>query len=170
MSLRLPGRANVANALMAVASASVLGVAPTESALIISEMREIDGRYLSTDQAGRKALLLLAKNPAGWHEVLHDLIAVDPDLVVIVGLNNREADGTDPSWIWDVAFELLQGRSVVVYGECALDLAVRLHYAEVPHQLASDLQDALRITQGSPVVVAANYTAFVVARRLLRGA
>lgn len=170
LSLRLPGRANVANALMAVASASVLGVAPTESALIISEMREIDGRYLSTDQAGRKALLLLAKNPAGWHEVLHDLIAVDPDLVVIVGLNNREADGTDPSWIWDVPFELLQGRSVVVYGECALDLAVRLHYAEVPHQLASDLQDALRITQGSPVVVAANYTAFVVARRLLRGA
>lgn len=169
LALRLPGRANLANALMAVASAAALGVPPAEAAIAISNLAEIDGRYLNTGVDGRTALLLLAKNPAGWHEVLEHLISDDAQAAIVVGVNNREADGTDPSWIWDVPFQRLQGRTVIAYGDCALDLAVRLHYAEVKHQLAADLPDALRITRGSPVVIAANYTAFVVARRVLRG-
>jgi lipid II isoglutaminyl synthase (glutamine-hydrolysing) len=48
-------------------------------------------------------------------------------------LNDRKADGTDVSWIWDVDFEQLQGNATVVVpaGTRAHDLAVRLKYAGV---------------------------------------
>ncbi len=48
-------------------------------------------------------------------------------------MNDRRADGTDVSWIWDVDFEHLRGhaRVVVPGGNRAADLAVRLKYAGV---------------------------------------
>jgi UDP-N-acetylmuramyl tripeptide synthase len=51
----------------------------------------------------------------------------------IVGLNDRKADGTDVSWIWDVDFEQLKGKAqlVIPAGGRAHDLAVRLKYAGV---------------------------------------
>ncbi len=48
----------------------------------------------------RRVRLLLAKNPAGWAELL-DLLEGGTDPVVI-GINARIADGHDPSWLWDV--------------------------------------------------------------------
>ena len=45
----------------------------------------------------------------------------------------RIADGLDTSWLWDVPFERLRGRTVVATGERCRDLAVRLRYAEVDH-------------------------------------
>ena len=50
---------------------------------------------------------------------------------VVIGINARIADGHDPSWLWDVAFERLAGRPVVATGERCRDLAVRLRHAGV---------------------------------------
>jgi UDP-N-acetylmuramyl tripeptide synthase len=109
--------------------------------------------------------LLLAKNPAGWHEAL-DLIAPAP-APVVVAINARIADGHDPSWLWDVAFERLAGRLVVATGERRHDLAVRLRYAGVEHDTVADVTDAVRRAASAPdhpvggvIDVAANYTAF----------
>ena len=41
---------------------------------------------------------------------------------VVVGINARAADGPDTSWLWDVPFERLAGRSVVATGDRRLDL------------------------------------------------
>ena len=51
----------------------------------------------------------------------------------LVGLNDRKADGTDVSWIWDVDFEQLKDKTTTVIpaGNRAHDLAVRLKYAGV---------------------------------------
>jgi UDP-N-acetyl-D-mannosaminuronate dehydrogenase len=84
----------------------------------------------------------LAKNPAGWAEVF-DMLSPAPAPVVIA-INARTADGHDPSWLWDVPFELLRGRAVTATGERGLDLAVRLHYAEVDHTVAPSVSEALR--------------------------
>jgi len=109
--------------------------------------------------------LLLAKNPAGWLEVL-DIIG-DSTGPVVVGINARIADGKDPSWLWDVPFERLRGRYVVAAGERSHDLAVRLRYAEVQHQSEPELHRAVKLaadrrTDGeSRVDVVANYTSFM---------
>jgi UDP-N-acetylmuramyl tripeptide synthase len=59
----------------------------------------------------------------------------DPDpLHLLVVINDKLADGTDVSWLWDANFEQLAGRvgEVVVSGTRAADMAVRLKYAGVP--------------------------------------
>jgi UDP-N-acetylmuramyl tripeptide synthase len=158
VSLSLPGRANRANAAMAMAVASVLGVGPERAARAMEGVGEVAGRYATRDVRGVSARLLLCKNPAGWIEVF-DLLRPAP-MPVVVAINARIADGKDPSWLWDVEFERLRGRFVVATGERGLDLAVRLHYAEIDHTYMPDLLDAIAAVGGSQADVVANYTSF----------
>jgi UDP-N-acetylmuramyl tripeptide synthase len=78
--------------------------------------------------------MLLIKNPAGTNEALATLArGAGDDLHTMVALNDRIADGTDVSWIWDVDWELIAPalRHVVVAGSRAPDIALRLKYAGV---------------------------------------
>jgi len=89
-----------------------------------------------------------------------------PDTGVVVAVNARAADGRDPSWLWDVPFEVLQGRHAIAAGERSRDVAVRLRYAGVEHVRVDGLAEAIRAARstaaggGGPVEVLANYTAF----------
>jgi UDP-N-acetylmuramyl tripeptide synthase len=169
--LQLPGWCNLANAAMAAAAAVALGV-PLGAALPpMAAVGAVAGRYEVVDVEGARVRLLLAKNPAGWAETL-DLIRPAP-VPVVVGINARVADGRDPSWLWDVPFERLQGRLVVATGERARDLAVRLRYAEVEHTVVNGYRDAVAAAAGAggpDVDLAANYTSFQDARSALRRA
>jgi hypothetical protein len=51
----------------------------------------------------------------------------------LIVINDKTADGTDVSWLWDADFERLAGRvaHVVASGTRAWDMAVRLKYAGV---------------------------------------
>jgi UDP-N-acetylmuramyl tripeptide synthase len=121
--------------------------------------------------SGARVRLLLAKNPAGWAEAL-ELIR-PPPTPVVVGINAGVADGRDPSWLWDVPFERLQGRTVVATGERGRDLAVRLRYAEVPHTYEPDYRKAVALAAAgaragaTDIDFMANYTSFQDARRAL---
>jgi UDP-N-acetylmuramyl tripeptide synthase len=161
LHLHLPGRANRANAAMALAAAGRRGVAPDVALAAMAATAQVGGRYRVATFGGVRARLLLAKNPAGWLEVF-DLLA-PPPAPVVVAINARIADGRDPSWLWDVPFERLRGRLVVATGERSLDLAVRLHYAEVEHRHQPDLVAAVTeaASHGVPSVdVVGNYTSF----------
>lgn len=168
LDLALPGRASASDAVMAAAAAHLLHVPAAAATARMRAVQDIDGRYLTVQVGGRSVRLLLAKNPAGWLEVL-DQVEHGSE-VLLLGVNARIADGTDPSWIWDVPFERLAGRQVVVFGERALDISARLFYAEIAHEVVTDVGSALELAAGQPVVVAANYTAFVQARTVLRAA
>ncbi len=158
LSLSLPGRANLANAAMALTVATVLGAQPSRAVAAMSELSEVVGRYATVAVGGQQARLLLAKNPAGWLEVF-DFLRPAP-LPVVVAINARIADGKDPSWLWDVPFERLGGRLVVASGERSRDLAVRLHYAGVEHVHQPDLLRAVAAAPAPSVDVVANYTSF----------
>ena len=85
----------------------------------------------------------------------------------MVAINAQGVDGRDTSWLWDVPFERLRGRTVVASGERAVDLAVRLTYAEVPHVLEPDPLAGIEHLPVGPVDVVGNYTAFTqLSRRL----
>ena len=152
----LPGRANRANAAMATAVLDVLGE-PRSSTTAWAALLAVAGRYREVDFDGRRVRLLLAKNPAGWQETLEML---DPDRALVLALNARTEDGTDPSWIWDVPFERLAGRVAVCAGERAADLAVRAYYAGLHARIEPDLLDAVRACPEGPVDFAGNYSAF----------
>ena len=106
---------------------------------------------------GRDARVLLAKNPAGWTEVLRWL---EPHTTsVVLAVNAHVADGRDPSWLWDVPYELLRGKAVAASGERALDVAVRLDYGGVEHRVEPDPLAAAAALPGD-VHVIASYTQF----------
>ena len=159
LRLRLPGRANLANAAMACAAAAVLGVPAGDAASAMGDVADVDGRYLTVLRGPGQVRLLLVKNPAGWVEVLDQL--EDQPGRVVVAVNAREADGTDTSWLWDVPFERLRGRRVVAAGERSADLSLRLLYADVHHVREPDALRAVDLLSSRRTHVLANYTAFI---------
>jgi len=144
--------------------------------LVLDRLRgvtEVAGRFSTITRDGRSVRLLLAKNPAGWTAIF-DLLdeSGDDGAPVVLSVNARTADGLDTSWLWDVPFERLAGRPVVVTGDRRLDLAVRLRYADVAHDVVDGPQAALdhairRASPGPTLEFLANYTAFADLRRAL---
>lgn len=181
LGLRLPGRFNQANAALAAAGAEAFGVRLADAVSAMREVTEVAGRFATFPFGPATLRLLLAKNPAGFDELL--ALVGEGDHPVVLAVNARDADGHDPSWLWDVPFERLAGRHVVASGERRLDLAVRLRHAGVDHEVAADALGAIaRLvpraatggdgrTGSTPVEVIANYTAFQqLRRRLEKGA
>ena len=159
LRLGLPGRWNLANAALAVTAAAHLGVAPDVAAAAAAGVRTVAGRYMTlTLPDGRPLRVLLAKNPAGWAEVLR--YVAGRDAAVVLAVNARVADGKDPSWLWDVDYELLRGHPTAVAGDRALDVAVRLRYAEVDHTVHADAFAAAAALPGDEVTLIASYTQF----------
>jgi UDP-N-acetylmuramyl tripeptide synthase len=174
LALALPGRANRANAAMALAAATVLGVATDAALDAMARLTSVSGRYARHRHAGHDVMVLLAKNPAGWIEtldVIDDVLGTGPGTVV-VAINAHGPDGRDPSWLWDVPFEQLAGRSVIATGERATDLAVRLDNAGVEYR--KDVRPPLVALTGAvedPVIIAATYSNFLsVSRELAKRA
>ncbi len=158
LTLSLPGRANSANAAMALAAAACLDVSLGAAHQAMTAVGSVNGRYLAADVAGRNVRVLLAKNPAGWLETLGMLRA--PPTPLLLALNGRVADGRDVSWVWDVPVEQLRDRPVVVCGERRLDLGVRLRHGGIPVSIARDALAGLGALPPGPVDLVANYTAF----------
>ena len=158
--LRLPGRCNVANAATALAAAVHLGADADGALAAMAEVEAVAGRYATVRLAGRDARLLLAKNPAGWVEML-ELLDDGPVRPVVIHFNARVADGRDPSWIWDVPADRLGGRPVLVSGERGEDVVLRLAYAGIAATLHPTVSAAVTAAPGEGAVdVLATYTAF----------
>ncbi len=167
IALSLPGRFNRANAVLAAVAAEGLGVALDDALSSLGAVGEIAGRFSHHRLGASELQLLLAKNPAGWAELL-DLLAAGSGPVVI-GINAREADGHDPSWLYDVPFERLAGRELTATGERAADLAVRLLHADLAHRTIPDQLAAVGAQPPGAVSYVGNYTAFQELRRRLEG-
>jgi hypothetical protein len=112
---------------------------------------------------------MLAKNPAGWLELL-DLMVEDRHPVVLV-FNAGGVDGRDPSWLYDVSFAPLRFRTVFVQGHRALDMLVRLELDGVAaRHVPGSLASALWELPSGRVDVVGNYTAFqAVVKEVRRG-
>ncbi len=162
LNLQTPGRFNQGNAACAMAAARVMGVEPQVALRGIRQVSSPAGRfavgeYRQPDGRVTKARLMLSKNPAGWLEGLL-IMKSDP---VILAIDSDIADGADVSWLYDVEYEQLRGRRVIATGPRCLDLSVRLHYAEVEHEVIPELSDALRGPFDQTIDVLATYSAFL---------
>ncbi len=157
LRLQVPGRFNKGNAACALAAAVVMGVYPPVAVRGMRTVESPAGRFAIGSYGNTRARLVLAKNPAGWSESLL-VMQSDP---VILAIDSLIADGTDVSWLWDVDFERLAGRRVIATGPRSADLAVRLSYAEVEHEVIPDIDEALAGPFDDVVDVLATYSAFL---------
>jgi UDP-N-acetylmuramyl tripeptide synthase len=156
VKLALPGRVNVGNAATALAVAARFGVRPEDAVPRLAEVTSVAGRYAQVDKDGRNIRLLLAKNPASWLEAF-DMAEHAPTLLAV---NARGPDGFDTSWLFDVDFSPLADRPVLVTGDRAYDLAVRLEVNRVPFRYVPTFADAVAAVPPGRLEVIANYTAF----------
>jgi UDP-N-acetylmuramyl tripeptide synthase len=156
VSLALPGRVNLGNAATALAVAAQFGVAPADAAARLGEVTSVAGRYAQVERDGRRVRLLLAKNPASWLEAF-DMAEPAPTLLAV---NARGPDGLDTSWLFDVDFSPLRGRPVLITGDRAYDLAVRLEVNALPFTHVPGFAAAVSAVPPGRLEVIANYTAF----------
>lgn len=156
LALQMPGEFNRINAAMALTALDELGVDLNVAVARINALTSVAGRFSVRCWRGHRLRLLLAKNPAGFTAMLD---ALEPNAAdVWLAINARVADGHDPSWLYDVPFEVLRGRRVYCFGDRRLDLATRLDYAGVEHVVV-DEESAIPSSE-AVVNVVANYTAF----------
>ncbi len=128
--LPLPGLFNVYNALAAAAAALWLGVSHTAIRRGLKEYSTLFGRSERLVVGGKPVLIQLIKNPAAASQAVCAAVQ-DPTAKVLVAINDNLADGRDVSWLWDADFEPLvsTGKAVIVSGQRAEDMAVRMKYA-----------------------------------------
>ena len=182
VDLPLPGLYNAANATAAVAAALALGVPASAARSALERFSAAFGRIerVSAGPDGPPMLIALIKNPVGASETVRMLVgaaappAADsqaPALHMLIAINDKFADGTDVSWLWDADFEPLAGQlaGAVVSGTRADDMAVRLKYAGVPEAAITvepDLGNAVDVAlaalpPGATLYVLPTYTAML---------
>jgi UDP-N-acetylmuramyl tripeptide synthase len=177
VSTTLPGLYNVYDATAAAAAALAIGVDGGTIARGITSTAPAFGRGERVALDGSEALMLLAKNPAGFNEVLRTVLLADEAPVVLIAINDLIADGRDISWLWDVDFEMLRdrARAIVVTGIRAEDMALRLKYAGVDQGRIAIERDGGRalirartlLAGGERLYILPTYTAMLALRQTL---
>ncbi|MFV9503164.1 MAG: MurT ligase domain-containing protein [Oscillochloridaceae bacterium umkhey_bin13] len=181
LDLPLPGLYNALNALAAFTAALALGVPPQESRAALERFSAAFGRIerVRAGPHGPPMLIALIKNPVGASETVRMVSqdATAQSLHLLIAINDRFADGTDVSWLWDAEFEQLgpYAAHVVVSGTRAYDMAVRLKYADLPTnrlQIEPELTTALdaalaQLPAEATLLVLPTYTAMLELREVL---
>jgi UDP-N-acetylmuramyl tripeptide synthase len=169
IEMPLGGLYNVYNVLAAFSAVQAVGLEPGYIADRLRSFQAAFGRQERIEFRGRHLILVLSKNPAGFNETVRTAVDLAKGREFIIGLNDRKADGTDVSWIWDVDFEQLKDKAqmVIPAGVRAHDLAVRLKYAgvkaEAPQTDPGKALDLLiKLTkEGDTVHLLCTYTAML---------
>ena len=175
--LPVAGVYNLYNALAAYSVAKAMDI---DDALIkqgFEEVNKVFGRQ-EVVKIGKKDLILnIMKNPVGVNQLI-DLISLEKDpFSLFILLNDRPADGTDVSWIWDGKFEELLSqadRPVLISGLRADDLKQRIEVCGLPDEeilVEKNLNEITRCLQNLPnkkVYVLATYTAMLDLRKVFK--
>ncbi len=143
----------------------------------IDEFDPKNGRLQEYSLGGRRVLLNLAKNPTGFNQNLKIIERDTAPKAVAFFINDKEADGRDISWLWDIDFEeLSHQRGCVVFagGIRARDMQVRLKYAGIEADVVESPGDFLIRVAALPremsAYAIANYTALPAVKAALDAA
>ena len=174
--VNLPALYNIYNAAGALSAAIEAGVSEDTAIRALSAFQCGFGR-METFALGGGTRLMLVKNPAGCNQVLEFLQEIRDPFLLVICLNDRSADGTDISWIWDADFEKLAGlqdrmERVIVSGDRTGDLHVRIKYAGVEEAKITEersYEDLVRQLEETdlPVFIMPTYTALLDLRTVI---
>ena len=168
--INLPAAYNLYNASAAITAAHVMGIQQETWQHALTSFSCGFGRMENFPLAGGTKMIL-AKNPAGCSQALEFISNVTKPFILVSCLNDRSADGTDISWIWDADFEVLAPIAdlitrIYVSGDRAEDLWLRFKYAGLPDNRIQvihgpeKLVDVLE-SESLPVFIMPTYTAML---------
>lgn len=145
----ISGLYNVYNALAAAATAKVACCAGPATVHALRNFAAAFGRMEMITVQGKKAMLLLVKNPTGANQALSAIYSDERPKRILLCLNDNFADGTDISWIWDIDFEIfnLDSDFFICSGVRAADMALRLKYAGVDEKKVLIIDDVVLATE-----------------------
>lgn len=148
LKLNLGGLYNVYNSLSAIATSSALGIDFNKTISSLNKFKPAFGRTEEITIGKSKIRIFLIKNPTGANEVLRTVLISSKKKNLLLALNDKIADGTDVSWIWDVDFARLleKVKHLIITGTRADDLALRLKYAGIkkPDLVTEDFSKAIK--------------------------
>ena len=155
---QIPGKAALQNAARALIVADKFGVDLISASEAIRKISSVDGRFAIKKIADTRFRLLLSKNPASWRETLQTSAHGPKDVLLVVNANTQ--DGKDTSWLWDVDFQPLQNRNVLVAGDRRIDVSARLTVQGITHQVVDNEVAAAKLFGNAEADLIASYTAF----------
>ena len=177
MEINLPALYNVYNAVGALAASMEMGVGAEEALKALRVFKCGFGRMEPFQLGKADVRMMLVKNPAGCNQVIDYLEDLSNCFVLVICLNDRGADGTDVSWIWDAEFDRLAGiagriEKVIVSGDRAQDMRVRLKYAGIPDQSITVERDYEKLVSSlepleTDVCLMPTYTAMLELREVM---
>lgn len=169
--IALPAMYNIYNAVGAVAAVCEAGIDADTAIAALGRFECGFGRMENFSLGAGGTKMMLVKNPTGCSQVIDFLHNIGGRFVLVICLNDRGADGTDISWIWDADFERLRdmaGRieKIIVSGDRAEDMAVRIKYAGIAPESIGIERDYGRMvesiaSQELPVYIMPTYTAML---------
>lgn len=170
VNINLPAMYNIYNAAGAAAAIVEMGLGADAAVKALSGFKCGFGRMEQFDLGGGTKLMLV-KNPAGCNQVVEFLQNIREKFILVICLNDRSADGTDISWIWDVDFEELAAlggslQRVIVSGDRAADMRIRIKYAGIDDAFIQTQTDYDALvdwiaSQTLPVYIMPTYTAML---------
>jgi len=175
VTIGVPGGFNVSNAAAAAAALVQNGQKAEQIAVAMKKFECGFGRSERFELGKAVVRMMLVKNPVGFNQVIDYIRKVQGQYRLVLLLNDRQADGTDISWIWDVDFESLAERQeqmerVLVSGIRSAELMVRLKYAGFDMSQVEEVEnpsillDRISGAEG-PVFMVPSYTAMFEIRR-----
>ncbi|WP_026734950.1 Mur ligase family protein [Fischerella sp. PCC 9605] len=177
----LIGLYNKYNTLAAATAAIELGIDQATVRDTIPNFQPAFGRAEELKINGKQVRILLSKNPVGTNETIR-VVTQSHNQTTLLVLNDRIQDGEDVSWIWDVDTEKLvqRGGTLVVSGDRAYDMALRLFYSDpkldnncnliVEEDLRQAINTALEHTPDNETLhILPTYTAMLDVREVLTG-
>lgn len=130
--LAVAGIYNMYNALCAFSVSKCMGVPPRTIAEGIAMQQSRFGRNETIRVGNTDMQLSLIKNPTGCDQCIDTIALCDEPCSLLLMLNDKWADGTDVSWVWDAHFERLSRMNydkVILGGTRRFDMAVRVKTA-----------------------------------------
>ncbi len=171
---RYKGFYNIYNILAVYAVAKHSGVNMEGFQLMLDNFNPENGRIEHFNIKSTDIELNLAKNPAGFNQNINAVMADKKDKDVIILINDRDQDGNDVSWLWDVDFDRFKDdsvKSITVSGIRCQDMRLRLKYVDIPSVLEGNIENAIRnkIADGTGnLYVLVNYTGLYSTRNILK--
>ena len=177
VNVNLPAMYNIYNAVGAVTAAVEMGLDADTAVKALADFQCGFGRMEQFRLGKGGTRMMLVKNPAGCNQVIEFLENIKEKFILVICLNDRGADGTDVSWIWDADFEGLTTLGgyldrVIVSGDRAGDMRVRIKYAGIPDEHISmqrNYEELVRWIeqQELPVFIMPTYTAMLELRQVV---
>lgn len=163
LKINLGGVYNVYNALGAATVLSLLRIDVTD---IENALATFGGAFGRMENFG-KTRMLLVKNPAGFTQTMNYIYPLEIENLIFV-LNDKDADGTDVSWIWDAEIKIsARVKNIYTFGIRSGDMALRLKYEGYTPKIIKSYEEFYSLTDEENTVIVPTYTAMMILRPYL---